>query len=272
MNKHFITFLILIISFVSCKKNHKVIDRDDDGNIESIHYYNKDKKIDSSYLYYPSQKLKQVVYFNAGDSLSYTVIYKEDGTKRAEGNIVRNNLDYRIGNWQQYGGEKTDSIVEYINMNNKSYINQVWVLNKKTKDTIRNKGNYYYIFNKDTISVNDTLEYRFYLFQPYFSYDSDMLVVMPENDNDLKEDFSNIDDIKKNTFYSLKNDGIPHPEIPKEVPKNHNANFGIIYKKPGEERIRGYISEYVKDKKDTTKRMERILFFDETIYVKDSVN
>src|SRR5690554_5539960 len=270
MNKHFIFIIVLLISFISCNKEDKIIERYDNGSIKAIHYYKK-HNLDSSHLYYPSQRLKQVVHFNVKDTLGYTISYKEDGTKQTEGYIVNNYLDYRVGKWHLYG-RKTDSIVEYINVNEQPYVNQVWVLDRKTKDTIYDKGNFFNIFNQDTVFVGEVLKFRFYLFQPYFSYNSDMLVVIPKNDNELNIDFSNIFEIQKDTFHSLKNDGIPHLEIPKEVPQNHNSNFGIIYENIGEKRVRGYISEYVKDKENTTKRMERILFFDKKIYVKDTVD
>ena len=270
MNK-LIIIITLIGCLISCDDNREIVKRYKNGNVESIHYYGDDKKIDSSYFYYPTKKLKQIVYFKEEDTLSYTKMYDEDGNNIAEGNIVRNNLDFRTGRWFLYGDKETDSIVEFFNVDNKPYLNQIWVLNKDKKDTVYDRGNFYYIYNRDTISVNDTIDFRFYLYQPYYDYNSDMLVVMFKDDNQMRKSFSNINVKERDTFYSLKNDGISHPEIPKEVPQNHNANFGIVYREPGEKRIRGYISEYIKDEKDTTERIERRLFFDKTIYVLDTI-
>lgn len=91
----------------------------------------------------------------------------------------------------------------------------------------------------------------------------------------MKDDFSNIFHIERDTFASLKNDKIPHPEVPSEIPMNHYIDFGLDYDKPGEKRVRGVIIEYHYDYLDNVKypdslyRIERRLFFDETFYIKN---
>lgn len=264
-----ILILVLIVFFVSCNKDKKIIKRYDSGKIESIHYYGSDRTIDSSYLYYPTEEIRQIVYFKEKDTINSTILFDQNRDKYAQGSIVKNNLDYRIGKWHFYNDSETDSIVEYINVNNEPYVNQIWILDKKSKDTVKNKGNFYEIYTKDTIYTIDTLRIRFYLYLPNISYDSDIEVIMPKNDKELKDDFSNIYEVEKDTFYSLKNDGIPHPEIPEEVPVNHNVNFGLIYNEPGKKRIRGYLAEYVEKKNG--ERIERRLYFDKNIYVKDTL-
>lgn len=265
MNK-FVIYLILISVLISCNKNKEVVKKYENGVIESIHHYDN-KKIDSSFYYYPTKEIKQKIYYN--DSLSFTQLYDENGNKTAEGNLVQNDRYFRIGKWRFFLNQEQDSIVEYINVNNKPYLNQYWIVDKKSKDTIANRGNFYYIYTKDSMSIKDTLKIRFYLYQPHFSYNSEMDVIMPKYVEDLKEDFSNFNKIEIDTFYSLKNDRIPHPEIPKEVPLNHNANFGIIFRSSGNNRLRGYIAEYYEEieKDSSITRIERRLYFDERIHI-----
>lgn len=264
----YLILVILTLCLVSCNENKTVTNQYRNGNVESVHYYGADKKIDSSHFFAENQKNNQIVYYRENDSINVAVEFDEEGNKFAEGKIVKKNIDFRIGQWKFFNRPNADSIVEYFNVDNKSYTNQIWILDKNSKDTLYDRGNFYYIFNKDTISINDTLKYRFYLYQPFYSYNSEMEVIIPEDSKKLKEDFSNFHEIEKDTFYSLKNDGIPHPEIPEEVPKNHNVNFGVIYTKPGEKRIRGYIAEYIYkiNNRDST-RIERRLYFDKRINI-----
>lgn len=277
-----ITISFLVISFFLSCKEHKRFMRYENGDIKSIHYYGNDNGLDSSIFYSKKQQIEKAVYYKKDDGFGFCIKYNLNGQKIAEGNIVDYDAGQRTGKWGFYK-KNTDSIVEYVKINNSPYVNQIWVIDKKTKDTIKNSGNYYYIFLQDTIlltdtpstlSIADTIKLRFYLYAPYYHYHSEMLIIMPENESELKEDFSNFYEIERDTFYSLKNDGISHPEIPKAVPKNHNANFGIIYNKPGKKRIRGYIAEYIGTKgknEDSINREERRLYFDKTVYIKDTI-
>src|SRR5690606_25579696 len=114
----------------------------------------------------------------------------------------------------------------------KSYTNQIWLINPKG-DTLESRGNYFYFNAKDTVLVNEVIRLNFYLFRLYNSYSSNVEVILPVNDEDLKNDFSNLFEIERDTFPSLKNDQIPHPEISKDAPTNHLVEFGLIYSEPG---------------------------------------
>ncbi|PNQ73958.1 hypothetical protein C1T31_06450 [Hanstruepera neustonica] len=156
-----------------------------------------------------------------------------------------------------------DSIVEYINVNGEEYVNQIWVVNKKN-DTIG--GNYFEAIFKDTTQLGEVTEFRFIL-EPRISYNSDMYILLPTYDEELKDDFSNLFEIELDTFYSLKNDKIPHPELTElDLPLNLIVHFGLIYEESGSKRVRGVIIER---NKLNNKNFGRRLFFDKSLYVKE---
>ena len=276
-------YLLLVLLLISCSDDKVVINRYENGNMKSIHYYNNEKKLDSSHFYYPTGELKQIVHDNQEDNPNFTILYNSDNYKIAEGNILKDNLDSRIGKWHLYNRNEPDSIIEYINVNNKSYVNQIWALDKKLKDTVLNKSNFFeIIYLKDTAVINDIYRIRFYMAAPFYNSNSDLEVVLPKDVNELKEDFSNFRNIKRDTFPSLKNDGFSNANIPEEIPLNHFIEFGIIPQEAGIYRLRGVIIEYIHPsetqmknysnykKRNPPKRIERKIYFDDSFYVKET--
>ena len=161
-------------------------------------------------------------------------------------------------------GNIKDSIVEYLKINGKEYANQIWLVNKN-KDTIG--GNYFKNWVKDSTKLGEMTRLRYELIKPNISFESDMHILIPKNDDELKNDYSNLFDIKLDTLLSLKNDGISHPEIlGLDLPLNHIVEFGLKYGKPGQKRVRGVIIE--RGKKDS-KEYERRLFFNNSFYIKE---
>ncbi|MFD2099329.1 hypothetical protein [Flagellimonas iocasae] len=155
-----------------------------------------------------------------------------------------------------------DSIVEYIKIGGKEYANQIWLVNE-SKDTIG--GNYFKSLINDTTSLGEITRLRFALIEPSISKVSDLFILLPRDDKKLAKDFSNIFEIELDTIQSLKNDGIPHPELSDlDLPLNHIIEFGIEYEKPGMKRVRGVIIERGKL---SGKGYERRLFFDKSFYV-----
>ena len=158
---------------MACTTNKKKIKKYENGNIKSIYYYGKDKKIDSSIYYYPNKEINKITHYS-NERYGFSIEYDDKGRKYAKGKILKyNNGYYRIGKWHFFK-KQVDSIVEYLNIDNSPYANQIWVINKENKDTIENRGNFYKIYMQDTIlldnssnilSVNDTLKLRFYLYK-----------------------------------------------------------------------------------------------------------
>jgi hypothetical protein len=155
-----------------------------------------------------------------------------------------------------------DSIVEYLKIDGKEYANQIWLINKQ-KDTIG--GNYYQTIINDTTALGEVTRLRFYLKEPSISYESDMYILLPFDDTELNEDYSNFFEIKLDTFPSLINDGIPHPELSKlDFPFHHISEFALDYQTAGKKRVRGAV---VERGKLNGKGYERRLYFDENLYI-----
>lgn len=249
------------------------------GNLQAVYLFSKGKKVDSA-IYYNDSKQRSVHeiihYLDTSDSLQYNFVYNDSQELIAEGKTIKEKD--RIGKWKFYK-KNYDSIVEYKYINTKyvgdeyvntnTYVNQKWTISK-SGDTLPFKSNYFSFSNKgkkDTVKLGDVLTINMMLIEPHFSYDTDIEVLIPFDDKKLKEDYSNFYEIKLDTFKSLKNDGIPHVGIPKEIPVNQIAVFGLRYEKSGKKRIRGVLIEYYKENPTDTKRIERRLFFDKTIFV-----
>jgi len=294
-----IRLLIPFIIFSSCnKKNEYKIEYFKNGNkkkeycnidnklegvfkeyfenekLKEIHYFQKGINIDSSLYYFHSnskERLNQVRYWS--DSTSFIKIYNKNGVKLREGNVINEDVNFRIGKWKFFKRDYIDSIVEYKTINNKSYVNQFWLIHKNI-DTLVGKGNYYDIYLKDTISLGEIAKVHVFLIQSLFNYNSDIEIILPKDDLLLNDDYSNLFEIETVTFPSLKNDGIPHPDIPNELkPLNHDAEFGLKYDSSGKKRIRGVIIEYINDAKysDSLRKKERRLFFDKTFFINDTI-
>ncbi|AUP80905.1 hypothetical protein [Flavivirga eckloniae] len=157
-----------------------------------------------------------------------------------------------------------DSIVEYIKIDGKEYTNQIWIVDKNN-DTVG--GNYYETYIMDTTKLGEVTKLQFTLTKPTIKWESDMFVVLPLEEDKLAKDFSNLSEIKLDTFHSLKNDGISNDKLlDLGLPLNHIAEFGIEYSTSGKKRIRGLI---VERGKLNGKGYERRLFFDKSVYVKE---
>ncbi|MCI2230504.1 MULTISPECIES: hypothetical protein [Polaribacter] len=157
-----------------------------------------------------------------------------------------------------------DSIVEYLKINGKEYANQIWLVDKEN-DTIG--GNYFDLYVNDTTKLGELTTLRFVLTKPTINWESDMFVIFPIPENKLKEDFSNLSEIKLDTFYSLKNDKIPHPELSNlNLPLNHITEFKYDYQSSGKKVLRGVVVERGEFE---NKKYERRLFFEKSIYIKE---
>tara|TARA_R110002012_G_scaffold320721_1_gene545204 strand:+ start:68 stop:670 length:603 start_codon:yes stop_codon:yes gene_type:complete len=158
-------------------------------------------------------------------------------------------------------GKIKDSIVEYLEINGKEYANQIWLTDYNDQYI---GGNYFEAFIKDTTKLGEVTRLRFWL-EPTISYESEMYVLLPIDDDKLENDFSNLFELKLDTFPSLKNDGIPHPELTDlNLHLNYITEFGLEYEESGKKRVRGVIIERGKLNE---KGYERRLFFDKTFYI-----
>jgi len=266
--------LIFLLFFLSSCNKDRLITKTEyykNGNIRVTHLFKNGKNIDSSIYYFNNVKpttINQIRYWK--DSTNFIKVFDENGLLLREGEVKNKDINFRVGFWKFYKKNGYINIVEYKNINNKPYFNQNWVV--KNKDTLAGRGNFFdSFFISDTISLGEFVKVHFYLQQPYFSRDSDIEIILPKYDLLLNDDYSNLYDIETLIFKSLKNDGIPHPDIPQELyPINHDIEFELQYTSPGEKRIRGVLIEN-KNKFDSMEYRERRLFFDKTFFIKDTV-
>jgi len=239
------------------------------GNLKLIHSYLDGKKSNLSNYYFDEKDTilnSKILWIN--DSIGKEVIFTKEGVKKGSGKIFDNKKSYRIDKWI-FNKRNKDSVVQYKIYDSKTYVNQIWLIDKIKKDTISHLSNYYKLDIQDTVIANEVLRVKLALIEPFYNYNSDIEVILPVNDKELSFDFSNIKEIKKDTFPSLQNDEIPHPEIPDWVPQNHIVEFGLIYEKSGSHLIRGVLTEYVLDTTSMdNNRLERRLLFEKEIFVK----
>lgn len=280
--------IINFLIFFSCTNEKKVYDHYDSGEIKKVYLLKNGEKNGVEKIFYRNGKLKRIQNFKNGigsdsvvyyypdssnlskiteklfinDSLKEVVFFDHSGRKIIEGKVLMKNPDKRIGIWK-FHNKKNDSLVEYLLINNKSYTNQIWII--KNKDTLLRKSNYFKSFIPKTVRRGEVLRLRFYLEAPFFSSTSDLEILMPASLNSINSNFSNFNLIEKDTFPSLLNDGIPHPEVPKKAPINHIVEFGLKFKEKGVKKIRGVLLEFVEN--DSTARTERRLYFEEEINV-----
>lgn len=288
MKKIILLFVLITMSCDNARKEYYP-----DGSI-SKKFYLKDNLLDGSYFeYYKDGKIKLKHSYFEGSKIDTSYYYDESGSlreKRVWMNdsikvllfknnqiIVKGKLDSnknKIGFWKFYGKE-TDSIVEKIIVNDNSFDNRFWVLDK-TGDTIWSRSNNFKLFlNKKEVNLKEQARIRLVLTDPYFHSLSDVKVLLFDKESDPinKNDF--INDIGHETFYSLKNDGIEHPEIPSYINQNHLVEFALEFSSPGKKYIRGILREYTKGIVNTdslsVKMFQRDMYFHTEIYVKENI-
>lgn len=285
-------FIVCLLFIVSCDKIHKeyysngALYKDyqlvnnlyngtyneyyQNGVAKVTHKYLNGKKVDTSIYYDKKGVLREKRVWL--DSLKNKVILFNNDYKTAEGLITNDKL--KINNWTYFKKDK-DSIVEYVIVDKSSYVNQFWIKDKKG-DTLWNKSNDYKIYlSKSVISLNEIVKVRLVLMDPFLNNLSDLKVLLFKDSNNSKVDFYNYKGVEKDTFLSLKNDGIPHPEVPKDVFQNHMVEFGLKFKTTGKKKIKGVLREYskgyFKGKSNKLEKFENDLFFEKEINVTDSI-
>ncbi|WP_350284653.1 hypothetical protein [uncultured Croceitalea sp.] len=290
---NFFVTLILVYSLLSCNRN-QVAEYHRNGNLKLSYFVNSEGNIHGVYKsFYESGNISELKYFDNGilvDSLltfydnpnipvkskdlyhkqyTKTLHFNKNGDTIKKGRFFKTN---RIGKWI-FHNDDIDSIVEYKLISGSSYTNQIWIRDNSTNDTLISRGNYFLLRHKDTINVTENLRIKLFLKESFYGEESNMFLVIPKLEKELNKDYSNWDIIEKDTILSLKNDGIPHPELPIDFPVNHFVEFALEDTGSGKKILRGILVEYSRNKEieglgyDT---VERRLYFDTEYYVKDN--
>jgi len=243
------------------------------GGLKEVHTYLAGKKVDSSQYYYeePKNIVNKTKYYYANDTLKI-VKYFPEGSKQREGFTLRDGN--RIGKWSLYKQDgKLSEVLQYINLGGEEYLNQGWHFDKK-EDTIVGKGNYLeFRLSKDTVDMYEPVKILVNLKEPLLSYKSDVFISIPKGAlSDVNQDFSNIQEVEWDTLPSIKNEGI----LNNYEKYNLYVSFGLEFNEPGAKHIRGFLSENKKIEpneisKDSFDMKERKIYFDEIVYVRDSL-
>jgi hypothetical protein len=295
LNLQTIVLFLTCLLICSCDDN-EIKDYYDTGELKNI-YFKKDKKLNGDFkTYFKSGKIKELHSFSNGinvdtsyfyqeianhtiithkigwgDSVSLLTLFDSLGIKSSVGKVSNEDLNKRVDKWR-YTKLDRDSIVEYFPIGKRSLANQIYVVTKG-QDTLLKHSNFIKIIHPKIVKVDRPFRVKLILAAPYLSYNSDVKVIVPIVDSDLREDFSNINEIERDIFNSLKNDGFSNQGIPDDVPLNQIVEFNQIYSSSGIKRIRGALVEYSELKSinasfnDSVEDIARYIYFDTTINV-----
>lgn len=278
-------FLALIVSCNSSKKEkeyyangklkYEVTINDDGYNGDYKEYYEdgtlrfegvfKDNLKQGLFIHYykPKDRLLKTETLWENDTLYHQKNIGKSGNVLSEGEL-KNNL--KVGIWKYYDENEgyLKEIREYLIIRDTTYLNQNWLLSRK-KDTLP-KGNHYKMMSPDTLNYEQQRVY-FFLKQPYISYDSELVVLLPRKDDKLKKDFSNESIIEWDTIDNLANRFRNHG---KYGDRKHDVVFDLDYLSSGKKRLRGVLLEKQNTESDISKFdfITRKIYFDKEIYIR----
>jgi hypothetical protein len=287
-------FIVFLLFIVSCKSELKQ-DKDyyPSGNIKKERFYDTNLELDSLKFYYDSIKkitFSKSIRKNEYDSI---VFYYKNGNVFKTGKQTYNAL--KFGNWIRYTKEGyTSDIREYFIINDNSILNRNFYLDNKgdttwygrkfntydqvefRKDTFDYRNSIMVLFdfyNRDTISLKEPFAASVRCGTPLMrDKNSEIMMLLAKEKYNFNKYFSNEIEVKLDTFKNLKYDKDNVSNF-QGVDKEYVAVFGRWFKKPGKKTLRGYMLEYASflgDKGDTLKG-ERRVYFEKTIYVKDTL-
>ncbi len=287
--------MIVIVLFCSCKKelNTKKYFYPS-GNLKQISFYNSNNRIDSLKSYYDS--IEEVNYITSIRKKDYDsiIFYYKNGNVFKTGKQTFEGL--KFGNWNRYTKESVKSDVrEYFIIKGKSLINRRFYLNKEGDTTWygRKFNTYNQIeFKSDTTESRNSIMIPFDFYQgdtisldePFAAsvrcnsplgreFNSEIMMFLAKENSNFNDDFSNEHEVKLDTFFNLNIDEENIKNFPEGTNKNYVVVFGRWFKTPGDKVLRGYMKEYwtkLDDDKDTLE-LERKVYFEKKIYVKDTL-
>lgn len=237
----------------------------EDGSLRVEGNFDKNLKDGLFTQYYKStDKLLKTETLWKNDTSYYQKNIGLPGNILSEGALDNNR---KVGKWKYYDENKgyLKEIQEFLIVRDSTYLNQNWLLNNE-KDTLT-EGNHYKMMSSDTLDNKQQRVY-FFLKQPYFSYDSNLVVLIPRDDDKLKDDFTNENTIKWDTIDNLAN---RFRSQGKYSDRNHDVVFDLDYLSAGKKRLRGILLEKQTVKSDTSNYdfATRKIYFDKEFYVKE---
>ncbi|WP_306352560.1 hypothetical protein [Flavobacterium sp. '19STA2R22 D10 B1'] len=292
MKKYIIIVIIVII--YSCTKNEKEneVEYYSSSNIKSLKKYNNNGYLSKHIMYYDT--LNKSIYRIIFKKKQYDSIVYFYKNRKIYKKGLQDLKQRKFGNWYRYTKEGyLSEIREYFIIENNFVLNRQWYIDKKG-DTLwyANKFNRYNqkefandtlafrnssmidfnFFSKDTIKINDPFAASVICNSPLLrKYNSQIIMVLAKEKNNFNSSFSNIKEVKLDTFYNLNTDKVNRIGFPKANP-NYVVVFGRWFDKPGIKKLRGYMIESFKrepTKRDSIINGERKVYFEKTIFVRD---
>lgn len=264
--------IILLISIVSC------VNKD-----TSEKYLSDFPKGDTLAVeYYEDYSLKQVKLID-----NKLKVFYRNGNLFKEGFVDEN--EKPKGEWYYYTLEgKISEMREFNNFSGDVHLNRFVYFRGDSDVIFMEKDPNFNVYNQKEF-IGDTLPYNigFYtefelgkdtvrLNEPWSAAASRYYLSFPEENTNIvvilgnfNKDFSNIAEVKKDTFYNLLVDVENQKWFPEHNPES-TVVFGQWFKTVGEKTIRGYLTEYYEIESGFNK--ESRVFFEKKLYVKDSID
>lgn len=250
------------------KLNGKYLEFFESGNLKEKHSFSLGIKVDTSYFYFDDDLNGiSIKIDNKVKHVKPAFFYFPTGELKAKGFLDSDNV--KVDKWTVFHkNSNLNKLIEYFNIDGREYVNQTWKYNDKGKIN-KKEGHFFDIqISKDTLQIDEEVKVLFNLSRPLFSPKSEVYVLIPVEDSDLKKDFSNFREIEKDTFLSLNREG-RSSDYDKY---NLSVAFSLSYEKTGVKQIRGVLVERTYDgsiiKNDSLKFEERYLYFNKSLFVR----
>lgn len=221
------------------------------GTVKKIVNFKNNLPIDTAFLYdkYGKLKFKEII----KEDTIYSTYYNSDGTFSSKSKFINTTPPIKIG-WEviyNKQGKLSDSI-EYINLNNSSYLNQRIKINRE--DKINLDSSFFY-----NIKISKILNTEFYqLNVSYIPLNKKAQVFMVLS-NDLNKDFSNLNKVQFDTLFMDNNKLITN-----KLKKESRKLVGYFYE------YHPIVSEFKKDSVKVTIK-EKEVYFNKTFFVTDTI-
>lgn len=293
------TFLLLIvITIFSCNRKNENKSYYDSGNLKSVTEYETDSLYTITDYYDNVRQEKYKVLFNK-EGYDSIVYYYKNGNAFKTGLRNKNGVNIKKWNFYRRDGRLSETR-EFLIIKGEQELNQNWYYNEKgdtvafankkfnnyeqkefLKDTLNSRMSNYAIFNysdepplSEKVTIANPLKASV-LVQGIYDK-SEIMVLLAKENNNFNKNFSNISEVKFDTFVCVKKDKI-NGYIYRDSNQNMTAVFGRRFKSTGKKNIRGYVTEYYEKKVDSTDKLfgkfktvtnERRIYFEKEVNLK----